>query len=162
MGSIRQTTRPAPQRLRPGRAEPNAARWKNESPVSTCSPRATSQSYSSRCCCAVGCRVPDVGATAGWTQPGEPQLSAEPVGERLELVELAGVLPGDDDGDLEPGEARLGEVAHRGQRGRIGPRAAYRVVDLGRRTVQGDLHVDVVAGRELPGHPRGDLDTVGG
>ena len=43
-GSMRQTTRPAPHRLRPGSADPYADRWKNESPVSTCSPCATSQS----------------------------------------------------------------------------------------------------------------------
>ena len=54
-GLIRHTTRPAPHRLRPGSDSPNAARWKKESPVRTCSPRATSQSYRSRCCCAVGC-----------------------------------------------------------------------------------------------------------
>ena len=43
-GSIRQTTRPAPHRFSPGSASPYAARWKNESPVSTSSPCATSQS----------------------------------------------------------------------------------------------------------------------
>ncbi len=54
-GSIRHTTRPAPHRFSPGSAPPNADRWKNESPVSTCSPCATSQSYSSRCCSGSGC-----------------------------------------------------------------------------------------------------------
>ena len=43
-GSIRQTTRPAPHRFSPGSADPYPLRWKNESPVSTLSPRATSQS----------------------------------------------------------------------------------------------------------------------
>jgi len=40
------TTRPAPQRFRPANApgSPRPDRWKNESPVSTRSPRATSQS----------------------------------------------------------------------------------------------------------------------
>ena len=43
-GSMRQTTRPAPQRLRPGKGPPYAERWKKESPVSTDDPCSTSQS----------------------------------------------------------------------------------------------------------------------
>ena len=60
--------------------------------------------------------VPDVRAAPGQAQPGQPQLGAEPLGERLECVELAGVVPRDDGRNLEPGETRGGEVAHRGQR----------------------------------------------
>src|ERR1700709_2209629 len=98
---MRQTTRPAPQRFSPGSASPNAERWKNESPVSTLSPLASSQSYRPRCWAWGGCEpVPGVGAAAGGAEAGDPQLGAEGVGEGLELVELPGVLPGDDDGDL--------------------------------------------------------------
>src|SRR6476469_2808040 len=34
IGSMRQTTRPAPHRFSPGSGSPSADRWKNESPVS--------------------------------------------------------------------------------------------------------------------------------
>ena len=46
--------------------------------------------------------VPDVGAAPGRPQPGDPQLRVEPVGDRLEFVELADVVAGHDDRDLEP------------------------------------------------------------
>ena len=41
--------------------------------------------------------VPHVRAPAGWAQPGEPQLGAVAVGDRLEFVELAEVVPGHHD-----------------------------------------------------------------
>ena len=92
--------------------------------------------------------VPDVGAAAGRAQARHPQLGAVAVGDRLELVELADVLAGDDDRELEALEAGVGEVLHRRHRGVVGARAADGVVDLGGRAVERDLHVDVVAGRE--------------
>ena len=105
--------------------------------------------------------VPHVGAAARWPQPGQSQLRAEPVGDRLEVIELADVLPGHHHGDLEAAEARRGQVAHRAQRGGVGARAAYRVVDPGGGAVERDLHVDVVAGGQAAGHRRADLHAVG-
>src|SRR5205823_3135569 len=55
-----------------------------------------------------------------------------------------------------------GQVFHRPQRGSVGTRAAHRVVDLGGGAVQGDLHVNVVAARQLAGPVGDDLDPVGG
>ena len=106
--------------------------------------------------------LPHIGAAAGRAQPGEPQLGAVAVGDRLELVELAGVVPGHHDRDLEAAEARIGEVADRPQRGRVRAGPADGVVDPGRRPVERDLHVDVVAGGEPPGHGGSDLHPVGG
>ncbi len=106
--------------------------------------------------------VPDVGAAAGRTQPGQPQLGAVPVGDGLELVELADVVPGDDDGQLETREAGVGQVLHGAHGGGVGTLTAYRVVDLGAGAVQRDLHVDVVAGSEPGGDLRGDTHPVGG
>ena len=54
--------------------------------------------------------VPDVGAAAGWAQPGDPQPRPELVGDGLELVELVDVLPGHHDADLGLDEAGLGQV----------------------------------------------------
>ena len=105
--------------------------------------------------------IPDIGAAARRSQPGQSQLGAEPVGDRLEVIELADVLPGHHHGDLETPEAGLGQVAHRPQRRGVGARAAYRVIDLGGRAVQGDLHVDVVAGGQAASHRRVDLHAVG-
>ena len=51
--------------------------------------------------------VPHVRAAAGRPQPGQPQLRAEPVGDRLEVVQLAGVLPGHHHRDLEAPEPGL-------------------------------------------------------
>src|ERR1700728_2038256 len=89
--------------------------------------------------------VPGVGAPAGRPQPGQPQLRAVAVGELLELVELGDVVPGDHDRDLEALEPGRPQVLHRPHRGgeRAGP--AHRVVHLGGRAVQRDLHVHVVA-----------------
>ena len=58
-GSMRQTTRPAPQRFNPSSGSPRAERWKKESPVSTPG-RSSSQWYSVRCCAAVGCSASQV------------------------------------------------------------------------------------------------------
>jgi hypothetical protein len=41
--------------------------------------------------------IPHVRAAARWPQPGQPQLRAEPVGDRLEIVQLSDVLPGHHD-----------------------------------------------------------------
>ncbi len=106
--------------------------------------------------------VPHVGAAAGRAQPGEPELRAEPVGQRLQLVELADVVPGHHDGDLEAGEPRVGQLLHGPQRDRVRPGPAHRVVHLGGGAVQGDLHVHVVAAGQPPGDARSDLDAVGG
>ena len=55
--------------------------------------------------------VPHVRAAPGRPQPGDPQLGAELVGDRLELVELVDVLPGHHDRDLRlarsPASARF-------------------------------------------------------
>ena len=106
--------------------------------------------------------VPDVGPAAGRAQPGDPQLGAVGVGERLELVELAGVLAGDDDGDLEVLHPGLGQVLQRPGGGGEGAGAADGVVDLGRRAVQGDLDVDVVGAGQLRRARLVQLDAVGG
>ncbi len=106
--------------------------------------------------------VPHVGAPPGRAQPGDPQLRAVGVGERLELVELAGVLSGDDDGDLEVLHPGLGQVLQGAGGGGEGAGAADGVVDLGGRAVQGDLDVDVVGGRELRRALLGELHAVGG
>ncbi len=72
--------------------------------------------------------VPCVGTAAGGTQPGEPQLSAVPVGDGLESVELVDVVAGDDDADLERPEAGLGQVVHGPPGGGVGTVAPHRVV----------------------------------
>src|SRR5207247_4937054 len=87
--------------------------------------------------------LPYVRAPAGRPQPGQPQLGAVAVGDRLELVELADVVPGHHDRDLEAAEPRAGEVAYRPQRGRVRAGPADGVVDLARRAVGRALHVDV-------------------
>ena len=98
--------------------------------------------------------VPDVGAAARRPQPGDPQLRAVAVGDRLELVELADVLAGDDDGDLGAARSRPRRGAPCAAERRVeGARAADGVVDLGGRAVERDLDVDVVGG----GEPRGAL-----
>ena len=92
-----------------------------------------------------------VGAAAGRTQPGQPQLRAVIIGELLERVQLRDVVPGHHHGDLEAAEPGRGQVGH-GTGGRtVGPEAAYRVVDLRRGPVERDLHVDVVAGGQPAG-----------
>ena len=121
--------------------------------------------------------VPRVGAAARRAQPGDAQLGAVAVGERLEVVELGDVVPGDDDGDLERPEPGGSEVVHR--RPRPGERAGAtdgivrRHVD----TVEAHLHVEVghrrqplrrspvderAVGRELDADPlrRGVLDEL--
>ena len=106
--------------------------------------------------------VPDVGAPTGRAQPGQPELGAVPVGDRLEGVQLAEVVPGGHDRELEPGEPGVGQVLHRGHGDVVGARPADRVVHLRRRAVEGELHVDVVARRQ-PGRGRPvDPDAVGG
>src|SRR5215472_14700081 len=60
--------------------------------------------------------VPHVGAAAGRPQPGDPQLGAEPVGDGLELIELADVVPGHHHRDLETGEPGAGQVTHGAER----------------------------------------------
>ena len=89
--------------------------------------------------------VPDVGAAARGAQPGDPQLGAVAVGDRLELVELAGVLAGDDDRDLGRSKPAAARRSSARQRGVEGAGTADRVVDRGGRAVDRDLHVDVVA-----------------
>ena len=39
--------------------------------------------------------IPDVGTSARWTQPSDTQRRAVPIGESLEVVELADVVAGD-------------------------------------------------------------------
>jgi hypothetical protein len=95
-------------------------------------------------------------------QPGQPQLSTELVRDGLERVELAGVLPGDHDRDLEAGEPGVGQVSYGAQGGPVRAGAAECVVDLFGGAVEGDLHVHVVAAGEPLCDRGGDLDAVGG
>src|SRR5262249_48041513 len=85
-----------------------------------------------------------------------------PVRYRLEVIQLADVLPGHHHRDLEAPESGPGQVAHRPQRGGVRARPADRVVDLLGGAVQRDLHVDVVAGGQAAGYLRAGLDAVGG
>ena len=71
-------------------------------------------------------------------------------------------MAGHHDGDLGVLEAGVGQVLQRTDRHRERAVAAHRVVDLGGRTVQRDLHVDVVTGRQPGRHLRGDAHPVGG
>ena len=106
--------------------------------------------------------VPHVGAAPGRSQPGQPQLGAVPFRDRLERVELAGVVPGHHDRDLEAGEPGRRQVPHRPQRGAVRPWPAHLVVDLLGRPVERDLDIHVVAGRQPPRGLISDLDAVGG
>ena len=105
---------------------------------------------------------PAIGAPAGRPEPGDPQARAVIVGDLLERIQLRHVLPGHDDGDLELAEVCRGQVIHRPPRHGEAAGAPDRVVDVGGRPVDGDLHVHVVG----PGEPlRGSLiqpDAVGG
>ena len=105
--------------------------------------------------------VPDVGPPPRRAQPGEPELGPVPVGQRLESVELGDVLPGDHHRQLESDEAGRRHPLHGPDGGgeRAGP--PDRVVHLGGGAIQGDLHVDVVAGGQALGHLRGDPRAVG-
>jgi hypothetical protein len=104
--------------------------------------------------------VPDIRATAARPQPGQPQLRAVAVGERLELVELAEVLPGADDGELRA-HTRVVQVAERPDSRVVRPGTAHRVVDLGGGAVEGDLDVDVAVGGDASRGLGVDLDAVG-
>lgn len=106
--------------------------------------------------------VPDVGSAAGGTQPGQTELGAVTIGEGLEPVQLGDVVAGADHGDLEGSHACGGEVLHRPQRRRVRTGAAYRVVDVGGRAVEGDLDVHVVVGGEPASRLGRDADAVGG
>src|SRR5699024_6949286 len=106
--------------------------------------------------------VPDVDTATGGPQPGDPQRRAEPVGQRREVVQLVDVVPGGHHRDLGVGEAGVGEVLQGAQGHVVGAGAADGVVDLRGGAVEGDLHVDVVAGRQFGGHLRGDPQPVGG
>src|SRR5215472_5437567 len=106
--------------------------------------------------------MPYVRAAARGTQPGQPQLRAEPVGDGLELIELRDVLPGHDDRQLESAESGVGQVLRRPHRGRVRAGPANGVVDRGGRAVQRDLHVHVVAGGQPGSGRRIKLHAVGG
>ena len=106
--------------------------------------------------------VPDVGAATRGAQPGETQGGAVLVGDGLEVVELADVLPGADHGDLGVGEAGVAEVPQREQSGVVRTRSADPVVDLRRRAVQGDLYVDIVGRGQERGPLGSDPEAVGG
>ncbi len=106
--------------------------------------------------------VPHVGAATRRPQARDAQRRTEPVGELLELVELAHVLAGDYNGDLGILEPRLGEILQRTHGHRERTRPAHSVVHLGGRAVERDLDVDVIAGRQARGDLLVDLDAVGG
>ena len=91
---------PAPHRFSPGSgSSPSALRWKNESPVSTSSPCASSQCVDLALLGVGGVQVvPRVGTATRRAQPGDAQLRAVRIGQRLELVELVDVVAGHDDG----------------------------------------------------------------
>ena len=105
--------------------------------------------------------VPHIGAASGRAQPGDPQLRVVALRDRLERVELPDVRAGHHDRDLEAAESGVVQVAHRADRGVVRPAPAHRVVHLGRRAVERDLHVDVVAGGQPARDVRRDLDAVG-
>jgi hypothetical protein len=106
--------------------------------------------------------VPHVRSPPGRAQPGDPQLRTEPVGDRLELVELVDVLPGHHHADLRVAEPGLGQVLQSADRGVVGAGAADVVVDLGGRPIQRNLDVDVVGGGQLRSALLVELDPVGG
>src|SRR5207248_817395 len=76
--------------------------------------------------------------------------------------ELSDVVPGADDRQFEPGEARRGQVLHGGDGHGERPLAPHGVVDLGGGAVERDLHVHVVAAGQAGRHPGGDPHAVGG
>ena len=105
--------------------------------------------------------VPHVGTAPTRAQPGQAQLGSEAVGDGLERVQLADVVPGAHHGQLGA-HADVGQVLQGLHRHVVGPLAAHRVVDLGGRTVDGDLHVDVGVGGD-PSRGLGvEPDAVGG
>ena len=105
--------------------------------------------------------IPHVGAPTRRAQPGQTELRAVAIGDRLECIELRHVLPGDDHRQLEADEAGLRQSLHGGDRGEVRARAPDRVVDRGGGPVERDLHVDVVGRRKL-GRPLGrDARAVG-
>src|SRR6056297_3351183 len=106
--------------------------------------------------------VPGVGATTRWTQPRDAQLGAVGVGQSLELVELVDVVAGDDHPDLELAEAGIAQVLPRPDRRGVRAGAAYGVVGDGVGSVEADLDVEVVHGRQPAGLLGVDERTVGG
>jgi hypothetical protein len=74
--------------------------------------------------------VPHLRAAPRWPQAGQPQLGGVAVGDHLERVELAGVVPGHHDRDLESGKTRVGQSLHRPQGRPVRPGAPHLVVDL--------------------------------
>ncbi len=99
--------------------------------------------------------VPHVGAATGRTQPGDPQCGTVTCCQSGEFVELVDVVPRHHDRDLGVLEARVGQVLQRSDRHRERAGAAHGVVDLSRRAVEGDLHVDVIACGQPRRHARG-------
>ena len=98
--------------------------------------------------------VPYVGAAARRPQPGQPELGPVAVGQRLELIELGDVVTGDHHRQLEAREACRRQAVHGGGGRGVGAGPAHGVVDVGSGTVEGDLHIDVVAGRQTLRPPR--------
>ena len=92
--------------------------------------------------------MPGVGAAARRAQPGDAQLGAVRVGERLEGIELVDVVAGDDDGDLERTEPGGGEVVHRRPGAGVGAGTADGVVRRRVDAVEADLDVEVVHRRQ--------------
>src|SRR5690606_29937096 len=106
--------------------------------------------------------APDVGAAAGGAQPGQPQPGAVLVGDPLERVQLAGVVPGHHHRQLGLGQAGAGQRAQGAHRGGVGAGTAHRVVDLRGGAVQRYLHVHVAVGGQPARGGRGDPHAVGG
>ena len=148
---MRQTTRPAPQRLSPSSGSPSAERWKKESPGQHA--RALDQPVVEHALLRRRRvqRVPGVDAAARRAQPGQPQLGAVAVGDGGQGIELLDVLAGDHDADLEGPEAGRGEVVHGRPGGGERALAAHGVVGGGGGAVDADLHVEVVEGGQAAG-----------
>ena len=104
---------------------------------------------------------PRVHASSGGPEPGDPQLRAVRVGQRLEAVELVDVVPGHDDRDLEGPEPGLGQVVHRPPRRGVGAHAPDGVVGGGVQAVEADLDVEVVELGEATGRGTVDEGAVG-
>ena len=94
---------------------------------------------------------PRVGPAARRPQPGDAQLRAVGVRQRLELVELVDVVAGHYHGDLERPEPGVAQRVHRPPRGGVRTATAHRVIRRGIDAVEADLHVEVVHRRQAVG-----------
>ena len=116
---------------------------------------ASSHSYSSRCCAAVGCSRSHTSAPR---PDGRRRVSRScapnPSASSLNASSWGTFSRVTTTDSLKPAKPASRQVLHRADRGRVRPRAADSVVDRGGRAVERDLHVDVIGARD-PGGDRG-------